>query len=233
MSPSPEITPEEALFGIYLDFEGTAVDPASLLGVLSFDGEQTDFTQFVFEEDLWPAAAAAPPHKDGHTAPTEADFDVTMALLHDWATTEGLRLFAYSSRELGEITDRLTDETLAGWWESNLINVIPHAKRWKRRHHRDVEFPKSSYGMGGKNTLARYEELIGFDVPKAFGPGNSAQRIRSARSMLQKRDGDYERLTPVVKGKWTKALLHNWYDCEGLRQLVTVIAHDVPRIDAL
>ena len=80
--------------------------------------------------------------------------------------------------------------------------------------------------MSGKNQLSRYLDLIGYDVPKAYGPGNSAKRIRDVREMLGKRNGAYAALTPVAKAKWTKALLHNWHDCVGLRALMIECAGD-------
>ena len=57
-------------------------------------------------------------------------------------------------------------------------------------------------------------------------PGNSAKRIRDVREMLGKRNGAYAALTPVAKAKWTKALLHNWHDCVGLRALMIECAGD-------
>jgi hypothetical protein len=61
---------------------------------------------------------------------------------------------------------------------------------------------------------------VGYLVPKSFGPGNSASRIRAVREMLLKKGGDYSLLTPTVKAKWTKALLHNWHDCNGMREVM-------------
>jgi len=42
---------------MYIDFEGTQVDPPSFLGVLWDDGGGTQCTQLLLEEGLWPAAA--------------------------------------------------------------------------------------------------------------------------------------------------------------------------------
>jgi len=107
------------------------------------------------------------------------------------------------------------------WFSKSVINGIPIAKRWKRTTHPDIEFsvdPKKP--ILGRNQLSRYFDLISYDVPKAYGPGNSAKRIRDVREMLDGKDGNYAKLTPVAKAKWTKALLHNWHDCVGLRTLM-------------
>ena len=48
------LTVSEAQRAIYIDFEGTAVDPPSLLGVAWFDDDKARFVQYVVEEDLTP-----------------------------------------------------------------------------------------------------------------------------------------------------------------------------------
>ena len=59
------LTVSEAQRAIYIDFEGTAVDPPSLLGVAWFDGDKVRFVQYVVEEGLWPAAEAKSPDYGG------------------------------------------------------------------------------------------------------------------------------------------------------------------------
>jgi hypothetical protein len=45
--------------------------------------------------------------------------------------------------------------------------------------------------------------------------------------MLMKRGGNFSALTPTVKAKWTKALKHNWHDCDGLRDLTLRCTKDL------
>jgi hypothetical protein len=114
------------------------------------------------------------------------------------------------------------------WFEEHVINAIPLAKKWKRKVCPEIEFERDpGYRMRGRHRLDRYLDLIDYKVPKAFGPGNSAQRIRYVRDMMVKKDHHYSRLTPTAKAKWTKALKHNWYDCDGLRELVLRCARDL------
>mgnify|MGYP004008006043 FL=1 len=47
--------------------------------------------------------------------------------------------------------------------------------------------------------------------------------------MLEKKLGDYSKLTPVAKAKRTKVLKHNWYDCDGLRMLMGHCAANAPQ----
>jgi len=221
------ISAEEACRAIYIDFEGTMKDPASLLGILvrGDDGE-LDFRQAVFERGLWDAVHRAKPKQRTGCNPHTADFFDTMCDLRERAEAESRLVFAYSTREVNEITNRILLERQSNWWETNLINMLPYASAWKKRHHHDVEFKNKA--MSGKYTLDQFLKLIGYEAPVLLGPGNSAQRIKYVREMLNRRGGNFGALTPTAKGKWTKALRHNWHDCEGMRELMIRCAQDLP-----
>ena len=134
-----------------------------------------------------------------------------------------------SPREIIEIKKRILLKREVQWWEDHLINVLPYAKAWKRAHHDEVEFKKDkNKPKSGKYTLDQFFKLIGYEVPKPLGAGNSAQRIRYVRDMLNKHGGNYGALSSTAKGKWTRACLHNWHDCEGMRELMVRCALDVP-----
>ena len=218
------LTLSEAERAIYIDFEGTAVDPPSLLGVLSYDGDEVEFVQYVMEEELWPAAEAKSPDHGGHCRPaTWAD----LAEVRRQAETENRRVFAWSTHEATALVEHIPDEDDREWFDANVENAIPFARAWRRANHPDVVFttdPANPYT--GRNRLHRYFKLIGYRVPKAFGPGNAAQRIRYVREMLNRRGGDYSALTGTAKGKWTRGLKHNRYDCDGLRALIVECAAD-------
>ena len=219
------LTLSEAQRAIYIDFEGTAVDPPSLLGVVSYDGNQPKFVQYVIEEELWPAAEAkSPDHGGCCLQATWAD----LAKVRRQAETEDRRVFAWSTHEATALEGHVPDEDDRDWFAANVENARLNAKAWKKANHPDVVFkkdPKNPYV--GKNRLNRYFRLIDYPVPQAFGPGNTAQRIRKVREMLNNRGGDYSALTGTKKGQWTKVLKHNWYDCDGLRALMLVCAADL------
>ena len=212
------LTLSEAQRAIYIDFEGTAVDPPSLLGIVWRDGDEVRLVQYVVEEELWPAAEAKSPDHGGECRKaTWAD----LAEIRHRAETERRRVFAWSTHEADVLSEHVPSQADREWFAANVENAILNAKAWKKINHPDVIFkkdPKNPYV--GKNQLHKYFSLINYDVPKAFGPGNSAQRIRKVREMLKKRDGDYSAITVTKKGQWTKALKHNWHDCDGLRELV-------------
>ena len=210
------VTVLEAQRAFYIDFEGTAVDPPSLLGVAWHDGKKDHFVQHVLEEGLWPAADAKS---------KQPGFDCRRT---NWAdlgeilrrtVAQGHRMFAWSTHEATAFCKFVPGG--GEWFADNIENAIVNAKAWKKANYHDVIFEKDpSNPYGGKNRLHRYFELIEYEVPTAFGPGNSAQRIKYVREMLKKKNGDYSALTPVAKGKWTKVLRHNEDDCKGLREVV-------------
>ncbi len=221
----PPLTPADAERAIYIDFEGTAVDPPSLLGAEWLDEDEVYFIQYVMEQALWPAAEAKAGAQGRSCEPASwAD----LAEVRRLAESEARHVVAWSIHERDELASRLPEPGDRVWFAEHVINAIPLAKRWKRKYHADVLFevnPKPR--MRGRHQLHRYFELIGYSVPKAFGPGNSAQRIRHVREMVTKKGGDYSALTPTAKAKWTKALEHNWHDCNGLRELVIRCARDL------
>ena len=214
--PTRTVLPEEAHRGIYIDFEGTAVDPPSFLGVTWVDGETQHFVQHVLEKSLWPAAVA----KENCLVSEWEDLKEVREL----SEKEERLIFAWSTHEATELGKRSPD---GEWFSSNVINAIPIAKKWKREFHPDVTFTRDpQHPMLGRNRLDRYLKLIEYDVPSILGPGNSARRIRDVRNMLNNKDGDYSALTPTAKGKWTKSLNHNWHDCNGMRALLIAIAQE-------
>lgn len=215
---------EDAQRALYVDFEGTAVDPPSFLGVCWAEGGDVRFRQYVLEEALWPAAAATRSAKTTGTCLRAHDVEA-LDEIRALAERDGRRLYAWTNHDLDCIRQMALDSDLAAWYEESLQNALPLARRWRRRVHPSAVLP-SEPGRRRANALANYLRLIDYDVPKAFGPGNSANRIRYVRQMLALRGGDYASLTPVAKGKWIKALKHNWYDCDGLRTLVCTIAAD-------
>jgi hypothetical protein len=53
-----QLTIDEAVRAVYIDFEGTAVDPPSFLGAEWWERDDLHFVQYVLEPALWPAAEA-------------------------------------------------------------------------------------------------------------------------------------------------------------------------------
>ena len=227
MTKKTTISPEEAARGIYIDFEGTAIDPPSFLGItwVSGGGNQR-FIQIVLEKTLWPADEAKSPRVGGNCFIGEWR-DLTV--LRKLSEEQGRKIFAWSTHEATSLEEHVSG-TDGKWFGENVINAIPIGKAWKRKHHPESVFQKDPKNPWlGKNNLSKYLKLIDYHVPKAFGPGNAAQQSKYVKKMLEKKLGDYSKLTPVAKAKWTKVLKHNWYDCDGLRMLMGHCADNAPQ----
>lgn len=207
------ITQLQAKRALYIDFEGTVADPPSLLGVHYVDDEggAPQFKQYVSEEALYPAAESS---EDC----VNQSLRKTLEGLCERSVTEGRVLIAWSSREVQAIEGLDLPSAEKEYLSENIIDGKVISRRWKRKFFPDVEFP---YITGlGRHRLSEYMKLIGYRVPASHGPGNTGQRIRYVRNQLMKRNGVYQSLTPVAKGKWTKMLRHNRHDCVGLMEVV-------------
>lgn len=215
-NPPPSLTNNDAHRGVFIDFEGTAIDPPSLLGI--YVPETGHFDQPVIEQALWPAASIPSQPTVGRVAPRACTLTNALHDIKTQAISERRRCFAFSNHELDVIHEATAGDP---WWDDNVINVAPLAKRWKRTTYPNVTFVRDA--RRGRHTLDQYLQLINYPVPPAFGPGNSAQRIRHVRRAALAASSDTVNFTRTQKAKWTKALQHNWFDCAGLHALTTAI----------
>lgn len=205
----PETDPGRA---IYVDFEGTKLDPPSLLGVFYSDTECSEdrFVQYVIEPGLSPAGDAKPQC-------VNRSLEATLQEIVDLSRSEERMIVAWSSREALAVDRYSSNSRLNEYFINHLIDAKAIAKRWKQRFFPRVRFP---YITGqGRHRLAAYMKLTGYPVSSSHGPGNTGQRIRYVRQQLLKRGGDYQALTSVAKAKWTNLLAHNRHDCSGMRHV--------------
>ena len=207
---------DEVQRAIYIDFEGTATEPASFLGVYC-DGA---WEVWIIEESLHGAAVH---HKNGQV--TASDRQSVITSLRSRALDERRRIIAWSDRELQEILKTPgINERESRWWTDNLVNALPPAKRWANRNRVEIPVVGSSRGLRpNKWSLSGFRRATGYrKLSSAHETGNTASRIRTVREQLAKR-GSYSKLTKVAKGKWTKVLTHNYHDCVGLQHVVNTI----------
>lgn len=216
----------EAERALYVDFEGTAVDPPSLLGVLCVEQAKTEFTQLVIEEALWPAAEAKTADSKWTWACKQSVWG-DLARLRERSEVQDRRIVAWSEHERVEMVAHAPSDSDQAWFDENVINALPLGRKWQRQFRPDAVMEKDPENwMRGRHQLQKYFDLIGYEVDPVFGPGHSADRIRTVRDQLVKRSGVYKAVTPVAKAKWTKALKHNFYDCDGLRAVMIQCATD-------
>ena len=74
-----QISHQEADFGIYIDFEGTATDPSSFVGILYKRDDKLLWEQVVFEETLRPVVAN---YKTDTHPSSDACSDAWLRFLH-------------------------------------------------------------------------------------------------------------------------------------------------------
>lgn len=210
-------TPDRAKRALYIDFEGTMTEPASFLGIAC----EGFWEAVIVEEALWPAAA----HGVRSGSVRNAHLHDVLTELRERSEHEDRCVVAWSTRELDEISSALPEASAeADWWRANLINALPIAKKWaKSRSIQIREIPSTHGERPNRHSLTGYMEAVGFDIPHNLGPGNSAQRIRHVRTQLATR-GSFESLTRTTKGKWSRGLQHNRYDCLGLAAVMEAVA---------
>jgi hypothetical protein len=213
------LTPSEARRAIYIDFEGTATDPASFLG--SF--VEGVWEVIVLEPELHAAVVRHP------LGTLRAGDPVgTYRSLQNRARLEDRRIVAWSNRELDEIlTESRLNVEEHDWWRENLVNALPPAKSWANRAGVVVPtIPSNRGGRENKWSLSGFRQATGYrDISALFEPGKTASRIRTVRDQLAKRS-NYADLTPVAKAKWSKVLTHNFHDCAGLAHVVQTVFAD-------
>lgn len=202
----------------YIDFESREAGPITLLGVFVPDAPEP-LRQFILDPVFAPMV--------GHTSPSVTWpvglLDPAGALdLLAGLRAEGRRLFAWSDHEQ-QVVGGLADETGhdAGIVPTDIEDAKAHAKRWKRRVHPEVEFPKPARGR--PHTLYNYEALIGVDRAPIWAGNSTGDRIDKVGRRLRRgvAPGD---LTAVQKGYWTNLLIHNRLDCEGVHRVLAEVA---------
>lgn len=216
------LSSSEAIRALCIDFEGTAKDSASFLGV---------FCEGVWEVSILEAVLhpAVVEHPRGRLVAREP-IDCYRALQRR-AISENRRVVAWSTREVDEITScpGLTGPELE-WWRSHLVNALPPAKSWAKRTGIEIPvIPSTRGGHENKWSLSGFRRATGYPkIPALFEPGKTASRIRTVRGQLIKR-GSYASLTGVAKRKWTNVLTHNYHDCAGLAHVIRVVFEETDR----
>ncbi len=215
--PGRLLTAQEADLAFYVDFEGRQDEAPALLGVLNPIGDGSRFRQTVLDERFRSAAAAKglPVEDIGRAIDALAgEIDASGACVVAWSTHEWDVFSRYASDDATTVLRKA------------FRNGIPLARKWRAAFAPDWTPPKSKIPGRGRHSLAAYMARLGYEVPAAFGPNNTGQRLKAVKEMLEAR-GDYSRLTPTVKGKWTKVLRHNEHDCRGMQWVCTKTSSDL------
>jgi len=202
--PTRYTTQYEVRRGIYIDFEGYENHPPALTGVLCED----QLEQVVFCTGIANAADAK--------GLRVASFEGEIERIIERCEEEDRKLFAFSRHEWNKVSKYTELGESFG-----LVFRDGHkvAKRWYNR----LKMDDPSLTRPDHMSLQFLAGIIGFDRPKYLGDKIATSRLRYVLEMLKKR-GSYESLTPVAKGKWTKLLSHNEWDCRALQQLMITVS---------
>ena len=209
-----DITIDQAGSAIYIDFEGTMKDPPALLGFLIRSSSGDSFHQVALDHSF-KSLPALPESSD--SALPYGTVEKTIEDLLNVAEESNRMFIAWSTREQQVVKESNLPANVKRRFDNRYLNAITTAKRWRSKFHPEVKFQSSRRIR--KNALHNYMGLIGYDIPRAYGPGNAAKRIRDVKTQIERHNA-FADLSPVAKAKWTKLLRHNLHDCSGMRAVV-------------
>ena len=211
------LSPDEAHRAIYIDFEGFQDKEPAILGSLWAYGKTPADNKLRCVHDIHhPSLRSIVDevklnHGDlkdyqQHSRSVEQSLNALLLLaqaqdrlLVSWSASELLRIGEYVSSDLFTLfLDTYRDGKAT-------------AKAWRA-------MPK------GKNKLVHFFETTDypFDL-EVYGPRKTTQRLNSVVNGV-KNKGSYEALIASQKENWGNLLLHNFYDCHGLRHVTKFAA---------
>jgi hypothetical protein len=201
---------------IYIDFERrkNEDEPPVLLGVLLDDSPDLSgswtFTQYVFDETLWPLVDATGP-------PTQkAELTPLLNSLVERSDREARPLVGWSLHDRKQII-RWSDHAAFRY-----RNAITTAKKWRSRRSSLDGGPEVDFDG---NSLQSYLRLIGYDVPEDVREG-AGSWIANVRDRLRSGKGTVEDMAPSGHRDWKRLLEHNRQDCYGMRAVMYRV-HDI------
>lgn len=216
--PLPKLN--DALNGVYVDFESNVGRDPTLLGILLIDGSDGDvFEQHVIESGFEAAASAKGLKAGGHcvvSSPTDAVRRVI-------ELADGRRVFAYAAKHEQDLINEIPGgRELA----SSIEDVLPWARLWKRRmpQYRDVAFTKTP--GSGRNSLRNMAALIDIGFSPFLGNRRVGPNLSRVRSQLESK-GSWTDLPGGAKKAWSRVLRKNEWDCRTTRTLLCQIVEDL------
>ncbi len=224
------LTPAEAMRAIYIDFEGRKDEPPALLGSLYFEGRSTpDPDRLVFRHDILDPVLhglagaldiSGPYRYESHarTLP-QAVHDLVRRVKN-----QKRPIVAWSHHEIKKIDEADLSKYLDGVVDRWFRDGKATARRWRLTLHPEWQLERDDAGRADR--LSRYLERIGYEVPTEFQGGRVGETIKQLREALRD-SGDWDDLTTAKQRRWSELLLHNFYDCDGLREVVQLAAGEL------
>ena len=224
------LTPSEAVRAIYIDFEGRKDEPPALLGSLYFEGRKTsDVDRLVLRHDILDPALqclAGAVDLDGlHRYDCYArSLPQAIQDLVRRAENQDRSIVAWSHHEIRKIDEAELSAYLDQRIERRYRDGKATARSWRLTLFPEWQLVRDDSGRADR--LPLYFERIGFDVPSAYQGGNVGETIKRLRRSLVG-GGGWVDLTDNQQRRWTELLLHNFYDCDGLREIVQLSAREL------
>jgi len=176
---------------IFIDFEGKMDSPPSFVGIL-FAGE---FKQIILTDTLL-----------GCVGPTKVTYQPLKEFLQetlDLADKHQTKICAFSTLERDVFLKNGIPEI-----EKYYFNAHKELKKWFNVNQRDKR----------PRPFSLSNVLLFFEYPLvSYGDRQATQRISAMERALKTHEQNYAKVTPVVKGKWTKVLNYNKQDVEGMK----------------
>lgn len=204
------MTAEDAHRALYIDFEGCKDQPPILLGCTRrFTGDPTHVVTHVVTDAVFGSLAQA----DGLEVLSLAE---AVEHILQRAERKDRRIVAWSEHEL-DIVRRYCPEQLERF-AARYVNARGVAEYWRNKCHGGV---KPETGQ-----LARYLDLVGWEVPERAGPDRTGDTIRLLRGAFERRHTAAD-LTDNQRRRWRDLRDHNRHDCMGMRRVCITATREI------
>lgn len=210
---------------VFIDFETNKAGDIFLVGV----HWNEVFQQIVLHEGLVGAAEA----RDLECLTMNEFTDKLLSL----STNIPMTLCAYTRAEAHVLANFFggNQSQLSGLHYCDLHKA---GKKWVNRFKhtefnnlRPFRIGSSAYDQRRQKwSLASIMRVTDYTAPSDYAPGKTTQRINSVINALDKKGGDFEKLSRTNKAKFTKLLKHNEFDVLALIQLYDQIQSSDPRL---
>jgi hypothetical protein len=200
-----QMTADEAVRAIYIDFEGNMDKAPSVLGVRCHE----ESTQFVIE----PALGSYAGLENSKYRVRRASMETLLEELRRRSNTEDRLVAGFTTHEVGIVDAFCVDEQLRNWFSGAYVNVKKPIDRWVRRQ---VE---SGWRAAPEDrSLVSYMPFINLSYKPGCGPGIVGPGLKRLRDQMALH-GSASDVSKGTKLHWWRILSHNATDLVATQDL--------------